>query len=162
MKKKEEFQSKYMLTKDMYFKWARESNFKGKRLVFFIIWVILFALSLICFIFERSFFFCICSIYSFYRAFFRWKVLSITQYNNISKTFGNSNWQRVVNFYKDNIEVIDGNIKTNFDYKNIKKIIEKDNYIKIVFNNSTIRLYSDSFTKSNWNSCKKMLLDKMK
>ena len=79
----------------------------------------------------------------------------------LSKTFGVTEWTRVIEFGEDEIVLTEHNAITKLRYENIKKIKEKDNTVLIFFNdNLDVRLYKDAFVNCTWDDCKAYLAGK--
>lgn len=69
------------------------------------------------------------------------------------------NWERTISFEKELVIVKEGMLETiNLPYTDIISVQEKENQVKILFQNKIIlRLYKDCFIQSDWNICKEFL-----
>ena len=97
-------------------------------------------------------------VFCLYRAFFRWIVITNTQYRNLCKNHKGADWERTIRFADKKIKVEDGIITVDYLFSDIENIKEKGNKIWLYMNNKTVvRLYKDCFTQGNWEMCKAML-----
>lgn len=151
--------NEYEVTWTIYRSWAVESMFRGKRLVFMIGWLVFGIVFLVGAITDRVVFLPFCALYCFYRAVLRNVLLAKKQYDTLAKNYGTKNWKREILFEKNEITLIEGNVRLQFNYENIGDIREKGNKIWITFKNQTVlRLYHSAFVHTDWMECKRHML----
>lgn len=155
------FENKYILTKEKFMEWGKESAFSDKRLFFAVYWLVVAIACATFGILNKTAVAFVLSLFCIYRSCIRWMVLTSRQYDMLSKQHGSNEWTRRIFFESEMIQVIDLNISAQYKYEDIVEIKEKDNYIKLIAKNDTvIRLYADSFVDSTWEECKKFILKK--
>lgn len=155
------YQNEYILSKERFMNWGRESAFHGIRLRFVVFWCIMMVVCMILAFTTKAWQGVILGLFCFYQGFFRWRILVNNQYNMLSKRHGESDWTRRILFKQDGIQVIDKETLVCYNYEDVEEIKELEHEIKIIFNNDTvIRLYTDTFLNSNWEECKKFIYEK--
>ena len=156
------FTCEFAITKDLYLAWAKENNLYAKRKAVTAMWCVITLLVIGISIWARFPYFLIFALYTLYRAFFRWRILTAAQYKKLSETYGRSDWTRCIYFENEHIRVAEACLSVEYDYPNIEKIEENNGYIKLHFANGTvIRLYADKFTQGTWDECKAFLSGKI-
>ena len=84
-------------------------------------------------------------------------------YKNLVKFYKKDNWERRINFFNDYFETIDADVNhLKLQYDDIVNIEKKDECIKVKLNNGYIRIYKNSFVKSNFEECEQFLNEKTK
>ncbi len=150
--------NQFTVTKEMYKSWCIDSQFRGRRLAFFIMWCVLFGVCMGLAIWSREILFVIYAIFCGYQAFARVFVLANVNYRRIAKSYNCDNWVRTIEFLDDKIMLSEESFSMTFTYDSIVKFVDKDNRIWIYFNNKTcIRMYKDAFVSGNWEQCKRFL-----
>lgn len=149
-------QNTYKVTGKRFREWGLENAFKGAQLGMTIMWLLLAVYMVIMGkeikIAYVLFAFCI------YRAFFRWIVVTNTQYRNLCINNKGADWERTISFADKKIKVEDGIVTVDYLFSDIEKIKEKGNKIWLYMNNKTVvRLYKDCFTQGDWKTCKEMI-----
>ena len=149
-------QNTYKVTGKRFREWGLENAFKGARLGMMIMWLLLAVYMVIMGkeikIAYVLYAFCI------YRAFFRWIVVTNTQYRNLCVNHKGADWERTISFSEKKIKVEDGIVTVDYLFSDIEKIKEKGNKIWLYMNNKTVvRLYKDCFTQGDWEKCKEMI-----
>lgn len=80
------------------------------------------------------------------------------QYQRKLQIYGAAGWIREIIFGEEIVLKEGGKDVMSFSYKNIDKIEEKGNQVKIIFNDNTLlRLYKDAFVDSDWDACREKL-----
>ncbi len=149
-------QNTYQVTWKRFREWGFENAFKGARLGISIMWLLL-AFFMAYMSKEISIAY-ILLVFCLYRAFFRWIVVTNTQYRNLCKNHKGADWERTIRFADKKIKVEDGIITVDYLFSDIENIKEKGNKIWLYMNNKTVvRLYKDCFTLGTWEICKEML-----
>ena len=98
-----------------------------------------------------------------YRLFFSQYVFARSKYKMLSKTYGVTEWIRTIELTDEDIVVTDHTSLMRFKYSNLRKIIDRDKKVLLLFtNNLSVRLYKDKFTEGTWQECKEMLESKIK
>ena len=98
-----------------------------------------------------------------YKLFFAQYVFACSKYRVLSNTYGVAEWIRTVELTDEDIAVLDHTSVMRLKYCNLKKIIDGDRIVILLFaNNITVRLYKDKFIEGTWQECKAMLESKMK
>ena len=98
-----------------------------------------------------------------YKLFFSQYVFALSKYRILSTTYGVLEWMRSIEFNDEDITVTEHTSVTKLRYDNLKKIIDGDGIVFLIFNNNlSLCLYKDKFTEGNWQECKEMLEAKMK
>ena len=152
--------------------WAKEYHLHGTaNIILFALWCIvgLIGLGLITLYFfiggdwldwYLSVLFLFLSIFKlFFSRFAVWA----KRYKLYSATYGVTEWMRTTEFLEDEIVLADHTTVNKLQYHNIKKVIEKENVVLILFNdNIAFRLYKDAFVEGSWEECKKLLNSKQK
>lgn len=83
-------------------------------------------------------------------------------YKALERFYKKSNWERRINFFNDYFETIDADVNhLKFQYEDIVNIERNDECIKVMLNNGYIRIYKNSFVKSNFEECKQFLNEKI-
>lgn len=146
----------YQVTWKRFREWGFENAFKGARLGITIMWLLV--AFFMAFMSKEISIAYILLVFCLYRAFFRWIVVTNTQYRNLCKNHKGADWERTIRFADKKIKVEDGIITVDYLFSDIENIKEKGNKIWLYMNNKTVvRLYKDCFTQGNWEMCKAML-----
>ena len=153
--------NEYNVTWEIYRSWAKESAFKGRQLLFSIIWV-LFAIAVQilnayrggAILYHFLFFFAL------YYASLNWLSIAKKQYDEFSKKYG-KDWKRSIVFEDSRIIVWEGPTQIKYRYKEVYMFREKKNKIWLyTTDGSLIRMYVDTFTEGDWEQCKDFLREK--
>lgn len=154
--------NQFVVTEEMYRSWCIDSQFKGRRLVFFIMWCVLFAICTGFVIVTKEPLFVVYTVFCAYQAFARVFVLSHVNYRRLAKNYNCENWVRTIEFLDDKLMLSEESFSMTFAYESIEKFTDKDNKICIYFNNKTaVRLYKDAFVTGDWENCKGFLESKI-
>lgn len=163
--------NEFVVTKDMYIDWCRETLKKGATGKFQIFWaalaVIMFVMGIALFISdlpERKFglYFFALGAFCVFRCF-RYKGLYNSYYKRLSKMMGQENWVRIVDFADDEIITSGGNVTIKNNYSDITGIRIYGSKVCIDMNNSSVvRIYKDSFTQGSYEELLKIIKDKNK
>lgn len=103
------------------------------------------------------------ALLSIYKLFFSQYVFACSKYRILADTYGVAEWIRSVELTDEDITMVDHTSLTKLRYDNLKKIIDGDKIVILIFNNNiTLRLYKDKFTAGTWQECKELLEGKMK
>lgn len=149
-------QNTYLVTWKRFREWGFENAFKGIRLVMTIMWS-LFAVYLAFMVKEIAIAYFLLA-FCIYRAFFRWLVITRTQYKQLCMNHKGADWERKICLDERNIKVDDGLITVQYEFSDIDNIKEKGNKIWLIMNNkSVVRMYKDCFTLGDWEKCKEMI-----
>lgn len=155
-------QNTYQVTAKRFREWGLENALQGIRLGISVAWIFLAICVAVLLVMGGGqsityvlFAFCI------YRAFFRWLIVTNTQYRNLCANHKEEDWQRIISFEDEIIKLDDGIISVEYRYSDIDDIKEKGNKIWLYMNNKTVvRLYKDCFTYGTWEMCKAFLEEK--
>ena len=154
--------NQFVVTKEMYRSWCIDSQFRGRRLVFFIIWCVLFAICTGFVIVTKEPLFVVYTVFCAYQAFARVFVLAHVNYRRLAKNYNHENWVRTIEFIDDKIVLSEESFSMTFTYDTVVKLMDKDNKIWIYFNNKTcIRMYKEAFVSGSWEQCKRFLEEKL-
>ena len=100
---------------------------------------------------------------SIYKLFFSQYVFACSKYRILADTYGVAEWIRSVELTDEDITMVDHTSVNKLRYDNLKRIIDGDRIVILMFNNNiTLRIYKDKFTQGTWQECKEMLEAKMK
>ncbi len=150
--------NQFIVTEEMYRSWCTDSQFRGRRLAFFIMWCVLFAICTGFVIVTKEPLFIVYTVFCAYQAFARVFVLSHVNYRRLAKSYNCENWVRTIEFQDDKIVLSEESCSMTFAYNSVVRLMDKDNKIWIYFNNKTcIRMYKDAFVTGDWESCKDFL-----
>lgn len=156
------FSCEFTLTKEKYLSWAKENNLYKKRKIVTAMWCAITLIIIAVAIWVNFLPLLVLTLYTLYRAFFRWRLLTAKQYDELAKGYGGSDWTRCVSFDDEHIYVKEANLSAEYDYSKLERIEENGSYIKLHFANGTvIRLYADKFTQGTWDECKAFLSGKI-
>ena len=156
------FTCEFTLTKDLYLSWSKENNLYKKRKLVTAMWCAITLIIIAAAILAHFLPLLVLTLYTLYRAFFRWRILTAKQYDKLAETYGRSGWSRCVYFENEHIRVAEACLSMEYDYSNIDKIEENGDYIKLYCNNGTvIRLYADKFTQGTWAECREFVRGKI-
>ena len=155
--------NEYKVTKQLFMSWAKEMPTYGINMVFYVVWWIMtlgsVGMLMLCAYADGSvlqwytgiLLLAICV----FKLFFSRRLGAAKRYQFITKNIGVTEWTRTIEFTSDDIVLRDHTHFSNFKYKEIKKIIEKDDSVTIYFSgNYTLRLYKDAFIEGTWEDCK--------
>lgn len=160
--------NEFQVTRELYMSWGKENMRKGSRVGFRIFWCVMTAV-LICLIVlmcilggVRKYMYVYAvalMLYCAYRAFFRDKALTDSQYRRNKKIFGGENWVRTIEFGEDEIISTDAAVMTvRTPYSEIVGIRDEGNKIWIdTKKNMAIRLYKDKFIGGDFENFKKFI-----
>lgn len=149
-------QNTYQVTWKKFREWGFENAFKGARLGITIMWF--FVAVFMVFMGKEISIAYFLLAFCLYRAFFRWLVITHTQYKQLCVNHKGADWQRTIRFEEKRIIVDDGILTVQYLFSDIEDIKEKENKIWLIMNNKTVvRLYKDCFTQGNWELCKEMI-----
>lgn len=152
------FECEYTLDKKRFLSWGRENNANAPVWGFMVFWCIFAALFFAYAIYTKFYFLLVFCFFSLYRGLFRRRLLTARQYAVLSKRHGTESWTRKVSFSESGIVTSDGNVTVNNLYSELRRIEEKNGYIKLYLkHNTVIRLYSDCFTTGTWDECRKYI-----
>lgn len=156
--------------------WIKEGRFKGKRLVFFLGYLIMGTLLLVSSIFYivrissieadlihwiYAYFCLLFSAFAFYRAFIHHYLLVKVNYKRLCKMQGSSSWTTTVCFEDDFIHLSEGAYSVKCSYDDIKSVKETDAVIYLYMTNGgCIRLFVDAFSEGSWEECAALLREK--
>lgn len=101
-------------------------------------------------------------IISLYRLFFSRIVRTVSTYNRLSSMFDATEWVQTVEFCEDKIKVTLHSSNGEYDYRQIKKVVERKNQAFVIFKNGVLRLYKDAFVEGSWEECKEKLCSYVK
>lgn len=96
-------------------------------------------------------------VISLYRLFFSRIMRTVSTYDQLSSSFGTSEWVQTVEFCEDKIKVSLHNSTGEYSYSQIKKVVERKKQAFIIFKSGILRLYKDAFVEGSWEECKQML-----
>ena len=94
---------------------------------------------------------------SVYRLFLSRLVRTLTTYKRFREMFGKDEWVQTAEFCEEKIKVSLHTSTGEYDYRQIKKIIERGNSSIIVFKSGALRIYKDAFVEGSWEECKEKL-----
>ncbi len=98
-----------------------------------------------------------------YKLFFAHLVLFAKRYKAYARSYGMSEWTRTIELLENEIVMNDATSRSVICYENIRKIVEKGNTVVLILHdNMALRLYKDAFVEGDWESCRRMLEEKMK
>lgn len=164
--------NEYTVNKELMRSWARQRNFgSGADMGLFVLWVI----TAVCGV-AGTVKFCISSgkitdlvislwlvgiaVYKlFFSKYFVWN----KRFDQLSKSYGMSKWQRSTEFLDNEVKLSENSSSVSFKYSQIKKLKEKGNLVMLFLDNGlAVRIYKDAFVDGSWEECKKLLVEKMK
>ena len=158
--------NQYTVTKKMMFSWVKEfPGFTLASVVIYILYSIALVIGLSLLVTLSMYggdsidwlIGILIILISVYRLFLSRLIRTLTTYKNLSSTFNATEWVQTVEFCEDKIKVSLHNSTGEYDYRQIKKIIERGNSGIIVFKNGALRLYKDAFVEGSWEECKEKL-----
>ena len=158
--------NEYKVTLDMFYSWALEGKFKGRRLRFFIMWCafgvfylgIAFLVRAIIAPLGYSYavlfgLFLFLSVFSFYCAFLRDVVRAMGEYERSKKRY-KPLWIRSVELTEEKIVLTDGEVTLTYGYLDVDTIINAKKAAVLSLTDGTlIRLYHDKFISSDTAEC---------
>ena len=164
--------NEYKVTRELMMSWAKEFYLQGAaNIILFILWCIIGFCGVVMLALLPSvggdwldwylaiMFTALC----IFKLFFARFVTMSSRYKMLSKAYGVSEWMRTAEFTQDGIVLSDHNSVATLQYKNIKKIKEKNNVVMIFFSgNMAVRIYKDAFAEGSWEECKEFLYARMK
>ena len=164
--------NEYTVNKELMRSWARQRNFgSGADMGLFVLWVI----TAVCGV-AGTVKFCISSgkitdlvislwlvgiaVYKlFFSKYFVWN----KRFDQLSKSYGMSKWQRSTEFLDNEVKLSENSSSVSFKYSQIKKLKEKGKLVMLFLDNGlAVRIYKDAFVDGSWEECKKLLVEKMK
>lgn len=153
--------NEYNVTWEIFRSWAKESAFKGRQLLFSIIWVV-FAIGIqIANVFAGgSALYSFLFVFALYFALLNWLSVARKQYKELCGKYG-ENWKRSIHFDESRIVVWEGPTHIKYRYKKVFMFREKQGKIWLyTTDGSKIRMYTDTFTEGDWEQCKELLREK--
>lgn len=160
-------ENKYQVTKELFKKWAKENKKYKYFKIFWLLVTILCGVSSIEAIINNH----IEDAYGILPAFYGLFMIVFgnnyffveRNYKALERFYKKSNWERRINFFNDYFETIDADVNyLKFQYGDIINIEKNDECIKVKLNNGYIRIYKNSFVKSDFEECEQFLNEKMK
>ena len=163
--------NQYTVTWQLYKSWLKDSQRRGKRRAFFLLWCVL---SLVCiggglvflWLGVRSPYvigYFLFGILSLYRAFLRNLLIAKAQYKALAKAYRAQPWTRTIEFGQDGITMREGMQTMRFLYSDIVSIREKEDEISLdLYTGGVIRIYKSAFTDGDWPGCKATILSGQK
>ncbi|MCQ2458039.1 MAG: hypothetical protein MJ142_04805 [Clostridia bacterium] len=147
--------NQYEVTEKMYIQWILEAKKEGKRLVFTIIWIIMFVACLVASAVSNwGYFFILMAIYSGYMILPRDYIVGKRMFRKMHFATGGSTWKRTVTVTEDEIVVNDGQTVTTVRTSDIVKVRQDPEKIRVKMNgNRSVRLYKDSFIEGTAEEC---------
>ena len=153
--------NEYNVTWEIFRSWARENAFKGRQLLFTVIWVVFAIVIQIANVLTGGaalYYFLF--VFALYFALLNWLSVARKQYSELCAKHG-ENWKRSIRFEDSRIVVWEGPTHMKFRYKEVYMFREKKNKIWIYARDgSVIRMYMDTFTEGDWEQCKELLREK--
>ena len=158
--------NEYKVTLELFFSWALEGKFKGRRLKFFIMWCsfgvfyLAIALGLRALIKHLGYdytiifvLFIALSAFSFYCAFLRDIIRAQGEYERSKKRY-KPLWIRSVEFTEENIVLTDGEVTLTYGYLDVDSVTDtKKAAVLSLCDGTLIRLYKDKFVSSDAATC---------
>jgi hypothetical protein len=161
--------NEYTVNKELMRSWARQRNFgSGADMGLFVLWVI----TAVCGV-AGTVKFCISSgkitdlvislwlvgiaVYKlFFSKYFVWN----KRFDQLSKSYGMSKWQRSTEFLDNEVKLSENSSSVSFKYSQIKKLKEKGNLVMLFLDNGlAVRIYKYAFVDGSWEECKKLLVE---
>jgi hypothetical protein len=158
------FENQYTISKERYMEWAKNPLKKNYFVIFWLV-LMLFAIFLLInavLINDVLFsaFYLLVIAFCIYRAFFRTKMLISKQFKSLTIIQRATEWQRIIEI-ADHITVTDGNTTTQYQWSQIKELLDHKNYLVLVFQKGLgIRLDKQGFTKGSCDEFLKYIKDK--
>ena len=158
--------NQYTITKEEIVSWQKKIPLMGANIVLFILWGVIGLMGLYLLIILAQFggtwlvwlFAVYCIFVSVYKVFFWRFAVAVKRYKVLANTYGVPEWTRTIEFAEEEIILTDHTSTSRFQYKNIKKITEKDNFIILFMNDQLVLpLYKDTFVEGNWETCKEKI-----
>jgi hypothetical protein len=95
----------------------------------------------------------------FFSKYFVWN----KRFDQLSKSYGMSKWQRSTEFLDNEVKLSENSSSVSFKYSRIKKLKEKGNLVMLFLDNGlAVRIYKDAFVDGSWEECKTLLEKKIK
>lgn len=150
------YKNEYPVTWKLYKEWITDSKFRGRRLVFTIIWCLFTIASIVASFFDSFWpFYLILILFGIYRAFFHDYVIGKSTYKRLAEVRGCEDWVRTITISDEEIEIIDGNSNTKYQTANIVNITEKGDMVRLdISATAAIRLYKSAFIEGDWENCR--------
>lgn len=161
-------ENKYQVTKELFKKWAKENKKYKYFKIFWLIVTILCSGNLIEVIINNhveDIVYCILpAVYGLFMIIFGNNYFFVERnYKRLENFYKKSNWERRINFLDDYFETIDADVNClKLLYDDIINIEKNDECIKVKLNNGYIRIYKNSFVKSNFEECEQFLNKKIR
>lgn len=171
--------NEYTVTRKLWKSWVKESQFKGKRLFFFVTGCILIAVCIAGILFsawvltqtenakDRSTLSLYIYLYALFGLFFAYRnflfpiIAANKQYTRYANLVGQEDFTRTILFEEDIITMKEGTMAAQFAYTDITEIIERDDLVMMHFRNGAgIRFFRSTFVDSDWASCKTLIEEK--
>jgi len=145
------FENRYMMNKNRFIEWAKHPIKKNiLAIIWFVIMIFTIFMSILSIMNKDIIFFIfymLMSVFCIYRCFFRTKFLLSKQFKVIAINHGNDEWERVIQF-GDSIILIDGNTKTEYQWSQVRELINDRDYLILVLGKGIgIRLAKNGFIK---------------
>lgn len=136
----------YDITEKMYTEWVMETKKEGRKLVFMILWFVLFvACFAMFFIYNHDTMCLIFALFCLYMGFFRDFVSARVMYNRAVKMQESGKWHRIIRVSDEEIVIDDGKMVVNYKTSDIVRKEENDKRIRIFMKDGTsVRLYKES------------------
>lgn len=160
-------ENNYQVTKELFKKWAKENK---KYKYFKIFWLVVTILCSASFIegiinnhVEDTVYGILPAVYGLFMIIFGNNYFFVERnYKALERFYQKNNWERRINFFNDYFETIDADVNhLKFQYEDIINIEKNDECIKVKLNNGYIRIYKNSFVKSNFEECEQFLNEKI-
>ena len=153
--------NEYNVTWEVFRSWAKENAFKGRQLLFSVVWVVFAVVIQILngyhggtILYHFLFFFAL------YFALLNWLSVAKKQYDEACRKYGKE-WKRSIVFEDSRIVIWEGPTHMKYRYKEVYMFREKKNRIWLYCRDgSLIRMYTDTFTEGDWEQCKELLREK--
>ena len=164
--------NQFPVTRELVKDWVKDGMFRGPRLIFFIIYMVMgvFMVSFSIFMTVISLIFApesfglinvmifLVGAFALYRGIFHNFLIASRQYTLLAKTYGGENWLRTVLFEDGKILLTEGNTSVEYSFSDVIRVRERGDMICLEMSNrSVLRIYRSAFVDGDWDSCRALL-----
>ena len=158
--------NEYSVDRRLYRQWVRENAFRGTKLVFFIVWCVLFLVMAGLAVWRfaaggtaEGVLFLLMAAFCLYRAFLRDRLFVDRQFEKLSRYYGKGSWTRRIDFEDGGIVLTEEKTRQEIAWDDLLKMTEKDDLIVLrMRTDAAVRLYRSKFTDCEWKDCREKIL----
>ena len=158
--------NEYIVDWSLVKKSINEYQYKGIRLMIFILWGLILvstlALCILAAVVEEYVYmvcFGLMAMLSVYTMFFRNSVIARKRYKMFVTTYGKESWLRTISFEDNGIVLKEETTEIKYAYSQVAEIDEKDAVICLKLHTEMIvKLFRSKFIDCTWDDCKAIII----